>query len=633
MQKETLQLEGTAPNEFIVGMEQSGWRLDRFLADALQGQAVSREKVKKLIQQGDVTVNGVVETLAKKSLHYNVTVAVVLPSAVTALTAEAGELDVLYQDEFVAVVNKPAYITMHPCPSCQEGTFVNRLLHHFPVLAKQEGERPGIVHRLDKDTTGLLLVALTEQARLYFAQQFATRNVYKEYIAIVYGVPQDTSGFIDAPIGRHPHNKVMMAVSSTGKPAQSAWRVLYADPAGAFSVVAVQIFTGRTHQIRVHMTHIGHPLLGDEVYAYPDTEGKHAQNRMGLSASLVRRGVQSLEQQRKGGFAQAKSALAHIVMPRQMLHAWKLAFMHPLAVAGNVPSNMQQQSAIALLEAGQAVKNTETQGDWSAEDEWTDVPVDTKVPFGVTLPPPEDFRHTLEVLVSGMMPVVLTGNPGCGKSTILHALGAMGYPIWSADAVVKELGKEGNDGCTLLKARYGEQFILPNGGGIDKKALGKAMQQDDAIRKEVEQLLHPLVMHRLDLFWKECQATGCQFAFAEVPLYFEVLQTQKRMGQYGMDEDEQITPVTVGIYAGFAERQKRLQQTRGWTIETITAIDSWQIPEDKKMAACDVVVDNTAAHELAGVSTATQNATVTLLEQLFAMQKAKVQKVLDIFRE
>ena len=274
-------------------------RLDRFLGAALREQDVSREKVKRAIRDGGCLVDGAVCTDVSAKVGAGQSIELRMEAEPTSVQPEEGELEILYQDAWLAVLNKPAGMTVHPAPSCPDGTLVHRLVARFPSLRAQEGFRPGIVHRLDKDTSGLICVALTEEARMRLSEAFAAREIRKEYLALVQGVPAP-AGTVDAPLGRHPTVKVKVAVAKNGKEARSEWRVLHKGQ--GYSLLGVRIFTGRTHQIRVHMAHVGHPLWGDKLYG---------------------RGGQVLTPPVPGVL------LKHDPAPRQMLHAWHLSFIHP----------------------------------------------------------------------------------------------------------------------------------------------------------------------------------------------------------------------------------------------------------------------------------------------------------------
>ena len=283
-----------------VSPEAAGQRLDRFCSEHVAH--VSREKIKKAIQEGACTVQGLAVTVPGTRLMPGQEVELVLARPVASVQPEDGDITPLWHDAHLLVLDKPAGLTVHPCPSCPQGTLVQRLASHFPQLMQQEGLRPGIVHRLDKDTSGLLAVALTEPARLKLSADFAARHVFKEYLALVRGIPP-AQGESHAPLGRHPLVKVKMAVvpeNKGGRAAHSQWRVLYTDPAGRFALVAVRIHTGRTHQIRVHMAHAGFPLWGDALYG--------PQGQDDPAPRPVPRPV-----------------------PRQMLHAWRLTLPHPVS--------------------------------------------------------------------------------------------------------------------------------------------------------------------------------------------------------------------------------------------------------------------------------------------------------------
>ena len=243
-------------------------------------------------------IDGLPVSTASLKLKAGQEVRLDLPDTANELRAEDEAVDILWQDEHLLLCNKPAGLTVHPCPSCPENTLVQRLLHHFPRLREQEGLRPGVVHRLDKDTSGLLLVALDEPTRLRMSEAFARREVHKEYLALVQGVPPQT-GTCREPLGRHPTAKVKMAVvpeNRGGKAAHSDWRVLWSSPRKDFSLVAVRIHTGRTHQIRVHMAHVGYirgscsPLAAKK--DYPVFLDEHAILWEQIYISAGQRGVQ-----------------------------------------------------------------------------------------------------------------------------------------------------------------------------------------------------------------------------------------------------------------------------------------------------------------------------------------------------
>ena len=260
-------------------------RLDVFLARRVDG--LSRSHARRLIEEGLVTVDGGRERPSHR-LASGARVVATLPATEEARpAAELIPLTVVYQDEEVIVVDKPAGLTVHPAPGHPSGTLVNALLAIAPELAEaREKMRPGIVHRLDKDTSGLLVVARSERARVSLIRQLKEREVRKTYLALVQGVPQPPQGTIEAPIARHPRNRKKMAVVAGGREAETKYRVR--EALGGFALLEVEPVTGRTHQVRVHLAAIGHPVVGDAVYG-------------------------------------RRSPLAG----RQFLHAWRLAFELP----------------------------------------------------------------------------------------------------------------------------------------------------------------------------------------------------------------------------------------------------------------------------------------------------------------
>ena len=285
-------------HRFEVPDELDGSRLDRCLA-ALNPDW-TRSRARKLIDSGAVALNGS-ETKASSTVRAGDEITVVEPDPLP-LDAEAEDipLDIVFEDEDILVVNKATGMVIHPAAGNPRGTLVNALLHHCNDLSGIGGvERPGIVHRLDKETTGLLVVAKTDRAHLALSIAFRQRKIRKTYFGVCFGVPRETEGLVDAPIDRHPRERQHMAVVEGGRPARTLFEVL--DSAAAVAAVACQPITGRTHQIRVHMAHIGHALVGDPLYS-----GRQWRN------------IPDPQQQ-----AAVRS------IPPQALHSWRLAFSHP----------------------------------------------------------------------------------------------------------------------------------------------------------------------------------------------------------------------------------------------------------------------------------------------------------------
>ncbi|MDE2238888.1 MAG: RluA family pseudouridine synthase, partial [Rhodospirillales bacterium] len=251
----------------LAAPDASGQRLDFYLA-ARMG-TISRSRVKALILKGACQKNGIVTTDASEPVQPGATYSLALPAATPALpAAQAMTLDILYEDSALLVLNKPAGLVVHPAPGNPDGTLVNALIAHCgDSLTGIGGERrPGIVHRLDKDTSGVMVVAKTELALTRLSAAFASRDLDREYKALCWGVPNPASGRIEGDIGRDPRERKRMAVvARNGKHAVTNYRIIR-NVGLAASLIACRLETGRTHQIRVHMAHIGHPLIGDPVY-------------------------------------------------------------------------------------------------------------------------------------------------------------------------------------------------------------------------------------------------------------------------------------------------------------------------------------------------------------------------------
>jgi 23S rRNA pseudouridine1911/1915/1917 synthase len=266
----------------IVTEEEAGKRLDHILSHRFKG-IKSRTYFQYLIESGKVLLNGQpVKKRVQPKLHDEIEIEFILTPEME-LTPEAIPLDILYEDEAIIVINKSPGMVVHPAAGNWSHTFVNALLYHCN-LKKDQTLRPGIVHRLDKDTSGVLIAAKTVEAQNLLIQQFSSRQVYKEYLAICVGNPGN--GKIEAPIGRHPVNRKMMSVIENGKPAITHIETLSTN--GALSVVKAVLETGRTHQIRVHLKYKNTPVLGDSLYGSTSSNAKHKAERQLLHAYILR---------------------------------------------------------------------------------------------------------------------------------------------------------------------------------------------------------------------------------------------------------------------------------------------------------------------------------------------------------
>lgn len=250
------------PLTLVVAAGQRGERLDRFLAGALPD--ISRSYGQQLIGDGHVRVNGkVVKRSATVEAGDEVTVTLPLPQA-SDIVPEPIPLDIRYEDDDVLVVDKPAGMVVHPAPGHATGTLVNALLYHYPEIAISGDLRPGIVHRIDRDTSGLLVVAKNDRAKVHLQAQQQAHTMTKVYLALIEGHFREPRGSIEAPIDRHPTDRLRMAVIPTGRPARTDYREL--ERLGSYSLVEARLHTGRTHQIRVHFAQKHHPVAGDPLY-------------------------------------------------------------------------------------------------------------------------------------------------------------------------------------------------------------------------------------------------------------------------------------------------------------------------------------------------------------------------------
>ncbi len=280
-----------------ISVTENSDRLDRYLSQELSG--LSRSRIQQLIEQGHLQIND--EICRSKKIHLKTGDRITLEiPAIQPLQIQAADipLDILYEDDELIILNKPAGLVVHPAPGHPNGTLVNAILAHCPHLPGIGGvQRPGIVHRLDKDTTGAIAIAKTDLAYQHLQAQLQAKTARREYLGLVYGVPKTETGSIDLPIGRNPQDRKKMAIVSLedgGRTAITHWQVK--ERLGNYTLIHFQLETGRTHQIRVHSAKMGHPIVGDPVYGSGRSVG--------------------------------------VNLPGQALHAWKLHLQHP--VSGNL---------------------------------------------------------------------------------------------------------------------------------------------------------------------------------------------------------------------------------------------------------------------------------------------------------
>lgn len=288
-------------------------RLDRFLADRIPD--LSRSRIQALIESGQVTLNDQICTSKKIAIQTGDRLQVSIPDPQPLdLKPTPIPLDILYEDEAIIIINKPAGLVVHPAPGHADDTLVNALLAHCDTLAGIGGiQRPGIVHRLDKDTTGAIVVAKTDAALQHLQAQLKAKTARREYLGVVYGAPASEGGTIDKPIGRHRIDRQKMAITSEdrgGRTAVTHWSV--EERIGNYTLIRFQLETGRTHQIRVHAADMGHPIVGDPVYSSGHSIG--------------------------------------VNLPGQALHAWKLTLQHPTSEETIVATAPHPETFVKLLD-------------------------------------------------------------------------------------------------------------------------------------------------------------------------------------------------------------------------------------------------------------------------------------------
>lgn len=291
-------------------------RLDQFLAESLK--QFSRARIQKLIEEKQVFVDGCLQKPSYK-LRAGQEIKIMIPLPVPSLIeAQAIPLDTIYEDEYLAVINKPAGMVVHPGAGVQSGTLVHALMHHMQGSLSGIGGvlRPGIVHRLDKDTSGLLVVAKADRIHQHLAKQIQSKEAKRIYLAVLEGFLPEQTGSVNAPIGRHPRRRTEMAIVQGGREAQTVYKVMATADSDAitsisailsahkktpnFSLLQLFLKTGRTHQIRVHMASLDCPVVGDIVYNHKATGNAAARKKLGLAGHA--------------------------------LHAWQLSFLHPVSL-------------------------------------------------------------------------------------------------------------------------------------------------------------------------------------------------------------------------------------------------------------------------------------------------------------
>jgi 23S rRNA pseudouridine1911/1915/1917 synthase len=322
--------ERTGKLEGVFGPEAAGERLDKALATA--AAELSRSRIKALIETGQLALDGRTIDDASQRVKPGQAWALEVPAPLPATPQPQDiPLDILYEDEWLLVINKPAGMVVHPAVGNADGTLVNALLFHCRDSLSGIGgvARPGIVHRLDKETSGLMVVAKSDAAHQALSAQFADRSLSRTYQAVVWGLPNPRSGRIETQIGRHPSNRQKMAVVARGgKEAITLYRVVRSLGTRA-TLVECRLKTGRTHQIRVHMTHIGHALVGDPAY------GNQSRPLRGLTA---------------------EAAAAASAFGRQALHAAEIRFLHPADGQErqfSCPLPLDMNQLIAIFEQGE----------------------------------------------------------------------------------------------------------------------------------------------------------------------------------------------------------------------------------------------------------------------------------------
>ncbi len=490
---------------FKVSLDEEGIRLDKFLTEKLKNLGFSRQQIIASIKEGKCKINQKVQKKPSYPVKPEDFIELEIQSPSKELSPVSGKLDILWQDQDLIVLNKPWGLSVHPSDLKKENiTLVNYLIAKFPDLKNLDELRPGIVHRLDKDTSGLMIVALNKIAQKKLIKNFKRREVQKEYLAVIYGIPELLSSEIVKPIGRSSKDRKRMEITFKGKEAKTYYQVLHPFEEKNVSLVKINLLTGRTHQIRVHFASLGYPVLGDELYG--KKEFLEFKNKHPTTSKLVK---------------------------RQLLHSWKLSFHHPR----------------------------------------------TKKKLSFLQPIPKDIFRVLLSLFKRVQRVGITGSLGSGKSLLTKYLKELGAVTWSADEVVKKLYQPNMPGWHAITHYFGNQFLKPGSNEIDKEKLFETMLKDKRFRKDLEDIIHPIVEKDLEEFFIRNHEK--RIAIAEVPLLIEVGWKKKS-----------LFDIVVGVYCEDSLRYKWLMEKRGLNTEKIKAFELWQMDQKEKIKHVDIVVVN-----------------------------------------
>lgn len=490
---------------FFSREEESGSRLDKLVLAHYPGKAPPRSRIQAWIRNGLVSVENVKCLKPSQNIAAGQQIKMNIPDTAAGPLPVKGILEEIYRDDHILVLNKQPGISVHPAPSLDEPTLVNYLLERYQFLGSSfTGERPGIVHRLDKDTSGVMVVALDPDSGETLSRLFHDRNVVKEYLAIVKGCPEAPQGEINMPLGRDPKTRVKIVKTINGRKALTRYRVIFSGHDRIWSLIRLEILTGRTHQIRAHMAELGYPVLGDGLY------GGSTGSSWGFRQNILSR-----------------------LVKRQLLHSTRLGFCHPA----------------------------------------------TNQCMDFVHPPPADFMRTMLYLERRLQRVVITGGMGSGKTRVILMLEKMGFPVFIADKCVADLYKPGNDGWRIIRDRFGNRFIRNDHEPVDKVKLARAASEEEHFLEELSHLIHPLVNHRLEEFWKEHQAE--RLAFAEIPLVFEA-----RM--------QKACDLVVGVFCPDSVRHERLMKNRNISSQHFAILDSMQMSQAEKISKCDLILDNSS---------------------------------------